>query len=264
MKIQISDLEMSNIIKDMCKESETFKIFYETEIPKLNIKPIWKYDSSLRAEGSAHVSGEIILKKLPSELRGNYKLFLIAHEIGHLILFDTGYPPIIFPMSNMNCRSEEVKRINRLLNSMIFDFSVNAKLKEYGIKIPFTPYKPPNGNSTLIYLLCYIFRYVLLRRYCLQTDEGDEKVIQECLEKYNDKHLVTVGDKIFEIINSKLVDTEGKIKKDQIKPVFFKIFVNLKKNFPPPYNKFELIVKQDNCDIHIDLTVPLSLNDLQV
>lgn len=256
MEIEISDLEMSNIIQDWCKESETFENFYDTEIPKLNIKPIWKYDSSLEAEGSAHVSGKIILKKHPSELEGNKKFFLIAHELGHLILFDSGYPPIIFPMSNMDHRSDEVKQINQLLNSMIFDFSVNANLKKYGIKIPFPHYNPPNGYRPLIYPLFYIFRYVLLRRYFLQTDEGDEKGFQECLEKYNDKHLVDCGKKILEIINTELVNTQGEINKEQIKTVIEKIFENLKKKFPPPYNKFKLIIKQDDYDIHIDLIDP--------
>lgn len=262
MAEDIPDIQMSKIIEDMCRKSETFKNFYTTEIPKLKGKPIcWIYNPKLGVEGYAlrpyggtSNKYKIILKMHPTELMGNGNYFLIAHEIGHLVQYEEGYPTIKLHPNIGALLSPHYEKITALLNSMIFDFSVNAKLKEYGVEIPFTCFKPPNGDKSPAYNLSYIFRYVLFRRYSLLIDEGYEKEIQECLEKYNDKHLVTVGDKIFEIINcSKLVDTVGNINLDQVKPVIEKISSNLKEFFSSPY-KFKLTVIQCGCNISIALT----------
>ncbi|MCX6685076.1 MAG: hypothetical protein NTV10_00245 [Methanoregula sp.] len=259
MAEDIPDIQMSKIIEDMCKKSETFKNFYTTEIPKLKGKQIcWKYDPKLVADGFAlHPDGEtskkyeIKLKMHPTELMRNSNYFLIAHEIEHLVQYEKGYPTIRLHRIILAVLSPHHAKIAALLNSIIFDFSVNAKLKEYGIEIPFICLKPPNGDKSPAYNLSYIFRYILFRRYSLLLDEGYKKKIQECLEKYNDKDLVTVGDKIFKIINcSKLVDTEGNINLDQVKPVIEEISANLKEFFSLP-SKFKLTVTQYSCYIDI-------------
>jgi hypothetical protein len=256
------EIQMSKIIEDMCRKSETFQNFCISEIPKLNEKPIiCKYDPKLRMEGFAiHPCGEkskryeIKLKRHPTELIKNGNFFLIAHEIGHLIQYEEKCPTIRLHWSIGSILSPYHEIIAALLNSVMFDYSVNAKLKEYGIEIPFICFKPPNGDKSPSYNLKYILRYVLFLRYKDFIGEGYEKEIQDCLKQYNDPYLVPIGNKIYQIINrSQLEDREGSINLVHIKPVIEEITANLKEFFSRPY-EFELTVKQYDCFIDIVLT----------
>lgn len=248
----IPDNQIANIIKNMSKKSKSFKEFfaYANKNLELKEKPIhWLYDPELLvADGKARPPRDIVLRIHPSELNKNNNFFLIAHEIGHLIQFEKYCPPIRFRMSNMGFRGEDEKQINGLLNSMIFDFSVNVKLQEYGIKIPFPHYGPPEEKDLRIFNLGYIFRYVLFQRYSLQVDEENENDIRVCLEKYQNSDLVTVGNRIVKIINnSTLTGIPEKINKSEVKSVLEEIFVNLENYFTKsPYeDSFKIIVHQE-------------------
>jgi hypothetical protein len=274
MEKEIPILEISKIIEDLCKKSETFKNFYKTEILKLKENPIcWKYDSELVGwegfsrcqSGGTAKKYEIVLKKHPTEFIENNNYFLIAHEIGHLVQYEEGYPSIklhgefkrVFPGRNFD-------KISGNLNSMIYDFSINSKLKDYGFEIPPDCFNPPNGEKSPAFNLIYILRYVLFRRYSLLVNERYEMENQDCLKKYNDEYLVTVGDKIFEIINhSPLIYTNGSINKNQIKPVIEEIFANLKEFFTLPY-EFKLTFIKSDSNISIAPTQTFSLYGQQV
>jgi len=247
----IPNIQMTGIIEDMCKISKPFENFYTMEIPKLKGKPIcWIVSSGMA--GCAVFPTEETQKKYYIKLNlceflklnKNKKYYLIAHEIGHLVQYAKGIPGLRF-------HPQKQENITNLLNSMIYDFSVNVKLKNYGIEIPFFCHEPPHMKPD--FELEYIFWYVYIRRYICLLDARNKKEIQVCLAKYQDNHLVTIGDKILEIINdSTLNDSNKSFRIDEIKYIIEKISVNLKEFFPSPY-KCKPIVSQDKYTITIQM-----------
>jgi hypothetical protein len=254
MAEDILETHISQIIEEMCAKSNNFKIFYETEIPKLKGRSLsWKYDPNLSAEGYANrsfrngsVKYEILLKRHPAELVKDGNFFLIAHEIEHHVQDAENYPAIMLHSEILSkFGSYKVQeKISGLLKSMMYDFSVNVKLKKYGIEIPHICLDPPIKTKSPEFNLTYIFRYVIFRRNSILLNEGDEDWMQACLKKYNDSYLVEIGNKIIDTINSsKLTDVNGDVNLIKIKFVIEEIFDNLKEFFPLSY-KFKLTVTQ--------------------
>ena len=95
---------------------------------------------------------------------GLYPFFIIAHELGHIIQYAEECPRIQLHQNILEKLRPHQEKISAYLNSMISDFTINAKLKRYGITIPFTCYKPPFGDRSTAFCLAYIFRYVTFRR----------------------------------------------------------------------------------------------------
>ena len=149
----IPDSEISQIIKKMCEQSQSFQNFYRNEIPKLNGKTIsWIHNPTLSTEGYADSrNNQIILKNHPSELlkEGNY--FLICHEISHLIQKEEKCPVIRFHpeiLRYLSSSHTEREKISAFVNSIIYDFSINVKLKQYGIEIFSKFLEPSKGERS--------------------------------------------------------------------------------------------------------------------
>jgi hypothetical protein len=262
MAKEIPDYEMSKIIVNLCKKSEPFKKYYTTEIPKLNGKSIrWIHDPALLSEGLAiypidkkNATREIKLKTHPNELMENGDSFLFAHEIGHLVDYEEGCPLIRLHLSIGQILTPYHGKIAALINSIMFDISVNLKLQKYGIEIPFICYKPPKKHKSPAYELTYIFRYVLFLCYGGLFNGRYKKEIQDCIESYNDKDLVQVGDDIFSIINrSENIDHDGNLKFEKVKSIIEEIFTHLKGFISRP-SGFSITVRQYYCFIDISLT----------
>jgi hypothetical protein len=257
METDIPSSEMSKIIDGFCRKSKIFDNFYKKEISKLKDYTIrWKYNPKQDEDGICRCSRvcntktcNIMLKKHPSELLKNNSPFLIVHEIGHLLQREEGYPSIQLTTHFLEIfRDKDYNKISPSLNSMVYDFPVNAKLKEYGFEIPQQCYNPPINDNSLYFTVKYILRYVLIRRYSLLVSEKCNKEIQECLGKYNNTHLVTVGNKIFEILNnSSFISADENVDKISIKFTVEKIFSNLQEFFTFPYKFVLTFVVNGDC-----------------
>jgi hypothetical protein len=257
----ISDNEISIIFDKMCEQSKSFQNFYQNEFPKLHGKRIiWKYNPALSSEGYANSREfSITLKKHPSELMNDRNYFLFCHEIGHLIQKEENYPIIRIHheiLRYLSSSYHEQEKISALLSSMIYDFSINSKLKQYAIEIFSKCLFPPIGARTPAFKLTYIFRYVIFRRNSHLFNRLSEPEIKDCFDKYNDKNLVEVGNKILDMISlSNISDTCGIFDSKEVKPIIKKIFTkdvfgNLMDYFPLPY-EFELMVTQTDENILI-------------
>jgi hypothetical protein len=267
MSLTISDCEIIQIIKEMCEKSQNFQNFYRNEFPKLNGKKIsWAYNPQLSVEGYADSRKyQIVIKKHPAKLLNEGNFFLICHEIGHLIQKEEKCPVIRFHPEFLHylCPDSytEKQKISALLNSMIYDFSINVKLKQYGIEGLSKILNPPTGKKSPAFMLTYIFRYVIFQRNISLFNETHSNEILECLQKYDNRHLIEIGDKILNIINlSNVTNAKGIIDLDKIKPIIKEISDNLKEFFPLPY-AYKISVTQTGQEI---LIVPKEILNLSL
>jgi hypothetical protein len=199
-------------IDDLCRINPDFNQFFNNEVqPNLNLQKIfWVINPSLKLLGLSIPDDKnipplfhcIILQRFPQVPDDE---FIISHEIGHCVFNERKFP-IISPDRNLmlELSPKYAQPIFTVFNSMIFDNTVNAKLKKYHLDL--TPCIEKNLKGIQINnkfeLIYRTFRYVIKRRCArLLIDLIPE---YECilLAWYyeNLPMVMEIGDKIFEIL----------------------------------------------------------------
>jgi hypothetical protein len=121
------------VVNGLIVSSKEFKTFYENERIKI-IEPLrWVLDHFLpegvRARVSTEINtGKIFFIRLPRIPPNLKDAFIIAHELGHIVLFTEGYSGVLY-------QDTKYENISASLGSMIHDLLVNSKLKMYGFDL---------------------------------------------------------------------------------------------------------------------------------
>lgn len=124
-------------LKIIIEKFDIFRSYYTTERVKLKKNIIWVCQSDSPREkllpdginGKSQIENDtgiciIVLRKIPSDIQD---AFVVAHELGHLILGHCGYPKLV------SIKSYE--DIQGILSSMIEDLLVDSKLYEFGFNV---------------------------------------------------------------------------------------------------------------------------------
>lgn len=193
-----------DVVKQLISSSSAFKDFYETERESIgeihwiksnkDVESILGFRKGQKGKmyyltGKTGLKKLIVLDQIPPSLDDE---FIIAHEMGHFLIFNKYFPGVgpYLPNGLENNEKNERIRLASSMSTMIHDPLCNSLLKKYGISygnmyrdhilsvLNWKNVEEPAPNTYSAHT--FVFEYVL-------SNLHDAMIISErdCLEKYN-------------------------------------------------------------------------------
>lgn len=180
------------ILEDLLGKSSILNKYIIEKFKKIHKPIIWLLNPELNANmrsisfGDAH---GIIVKEVPIK-QEDY--FDVAHEIGHIILGELGYP-----MSNVKDGDTRKTYLSTILTNTVIDPIINKELKKYGfdfnsymdkgikIQVPILEDNPKEENLHIYdkhFLKCLVIEKIL--EWDLFDEQRDNPFEIICKDKY--------------------------------------------------------------------------------
>lgn len=120
-------IDGSYMLKNLTENSNLLERYLSEKLPMLKQPIVWLFDSNLNSNmrcgqvGDAHI---IIVKEIPVQYKD---YFDVAHEIGHLLFGEQGYPAV-------NVRDNDFSKtyLASVLINTVMDPKVNKEIIKYG------------------------------------------------------------------------------------------------------------------------------------